>query len=510
MIRNMVTPEFTISQDNNHVYINVQAPYCNISRSEVHADRYVFLFMIYPYHLRLRLPGRIYKIDGMNGSFTCETGEFNLKFGKEIPGEYFPNLKKIKNSIQPHCDGANTHRDKELDEILMSFEETPPKTYAFGFAGKIKKDFRYIGDEFPLVFELLEPERFSSCKRHKIRTKYENRKFSILKHVFDSVDADLLQPILNAVAPWNEPDFDANCDFTEDEKSILWELPKSHYILNKQERQEVFLTLVDILYACCYARRTTTINEDEKDSSFPINKLSSTFTCFCTFKNMREVLKACYRRVQSFGVHTNFELCNKVKEDVATLLGKGKKPVIKFLIQAYEIINSGADGRYILNQLYVGDYLIYLQKCKEEHFQKLAKSVFETEVQKWDLDMNLYLTEYIAKMYQRTKTQGRMTELTLSLNDNKLIPRVSSRLRQAHDEEEEDVENNLATAASSEAAHNDTSDESPSSNPRQKHTRGPHSPDEPVMTGFSQWSMKNGTCLGVKMEITEVIIVGKV
>ncbi|XP_072934922.1 protein SHQ1 homolog [Epargyreus clarus] len=463
----MLTPRFKLSQDENHVFITLHAPYTNVGETEIHVDGQNFLFVSAPYFLRLRLPGKIVENDEAKGKYDCDSGDFNLQFVKETPGEKFENLDMITSLLAPRgIPDVNPSLVQELEETGISIEddeeEIPEDRFTYGFASKISKDFCDIGKEFPQIFELRAPERVAVDTRHHLRTQYENHKFSSDHYIADYFDEELLEPYLKAVAPWNAPDFKADSDFTEDEIGILKELPNKHYILTKKEHREVMLSLVDILFASCYDKRTT-LNDASVESSWTINKVSPTLTWFCTFNDMKEVLIACYRRAISFPIYRNFELCNRVKDDLASLLSKGKKFVIKNVIEIYNLFNLSNDARYILNQLYIKDYLIFLQKCKEEDFQNLAKSISETEVQKEDLGLDIHLIEAAAEMVHR-KEEGEIlvNEAALKMANMSLIPGLDTQHNNLN-ELEDDEDGWVTTSASSDSSSDDSSDESSSS-----------------------------------------------
>ncbi|CAH2248837.1 protein SHQ1 homolog [Pararge aegeria] len=429
----MLTPRFKLAQDENRVYITVHAPYTNIGETEIDVDGENVLFVSAPYFLRLRLPGRIVENDLSKGSYCCDSGDFKLVFEKETPGEHFENLDMITSLLAPRdIPDINPNLVEMLEEDGVTIEQEDSEDddgddailgcqYPFGFANSILTEFKEIGTEFPQIFELRVPELVPVNKRNTLREQYEEHKFSSDHYLADYFDKELLAPYLNATMAWVSPDFDQNIDFTEEEVSILKELPNKHYILTKAKCGQVFYGLIDILFGYCYDKRTT-LNDSNVESSWTINKLSATLSWFCVFNDMKEVLIACYRRALSYPIFRNFDLCNKIKNDLASLLRKGKKFVIKCVISIYQMFNLSNDARYILNQLYIKDYLIFLQKCRAEKFEELGNNIANINITKNDLSLEIVELEVAAVMVQQEESQIMENEMAVQMASMSLLP----------------------------------------------------------------------------------------
>lgn len=67
--------------------------------------------------------------------------------------------------------------------------------------------------------------------------------------------------------------------FDEVEFDLLKELPNKEYLLEVEDIKKLCLNIVDILYASCYNHRTT-LGENNVESGWTINKLSSTLCWF--------------------------------------------------------------------------------------------------------------------------------------------------------------------------------------------------------------------------------------
>lgn len=463
----MLTPRFKLTQDATRVFITVHAPYTNIGETEIDVDGENFLFVSSPYFLRLRLPGKIVENDGSKGSYTCDSGDFNFTFDKENPGEHFENLDMITSLLAPKdIPDVNPNLVEMLEEdgITIENEESNEneveKIFSFGFANKISTEFKDVGSEFVQIFELRVPEQVPVNERNLLREKYENHKFSSDHYLADFFDNELIGPYLSATVEWDSPNFNKDINFTEDEVSILKDLPNKHYILTKKEHQQVFLGLVDILFGYCYDKRTT-LNESTVESGWTINKLSSTLCWFCNFEDMKEVLVACYRRALTFPIFRNFELCHKVKNDLVSLLKKGKKFVIKCVIDIYRIFNQSTDARYILNQLYIKDYLIFLQKCQQEEFDQLCNNIANTEIKKNDLGLELDELEEAAKMVEQDEANIMENEMAVKMASMSLLPGLNrnNAVNQPNPPESESDSDDAETDSSDESEFLDSDDD---------------------------------------------------
>ncbi|XP_013142513.1 PREDICTED: protein SHQ1 homolog [Papilio polytes] len=436
----MLTPKFKLSQDENHVYIIVHAPYTNIRETEIDVDGENFLFVSSPYFLRLRLPGRIVENDNAKGSYICDSGDFNLTFDKENHGEHFENLDMITSLLAPRdIPDLNPTLVEMLEESGITGEEQGAScsksdgyttesdddttNYAYGFGNKVCVEFGDLAKEFPHVFELKEPDRVPIANRHELRIKYENRKFSNDHYLADFFEEEL-DIYINFEVFWRNENFNVeSIEFTDDEISLLKDLPNKSYLLSKSEYNQVMLGLVDILYGYCYDKHTTH-NETSVESTWTINKLSATLSWFCVFKEPKEVLISSYRRSLVYPIFRNFDLSRNVHDDLISLLRKGKMFIVKCLLEIYNLFNTSNQPRYILNQLYIKDYLIFVQKCRQEELDELCNNLANIDIEKKDVGFDLEEIEEAGKLVEREEALIIQNELACKLANIELIPGI--------------------------------------------------------------------------------------
>ena len=78
---------------------------------------------------------------------------------------------------------------------------------------------------------------------------------------------------------------------------------------------------------------------------------------------MEDVLIAAFRRSLCIPLYRNWKLAEQVLKDVLTVLKLGKKVILKCLLQTRKYFIDG-ENRYILNDLYINDYCVWVQYAR--------------------------------------------------------------------------------------------------------------------------------------------------
>ncbi|KAK1119846.1 hypothetical protein K0M31_012924 [Melipona bicolor] len=456
----MLTPRFEITQTDTEVAIIIHAPYANIKDTEVYVDGTDFRFYSTPYYLRLKLPGEIEENDLSFGSYDCGKGDFSLRFSKVVKGKYFENLDMISTLLAPPKkkstiisnievignpsansedinDISNKHEFKPNDENTngdewyihqnnsaenVSLLSTSPK---YGFASKISGALAAFELEWiKEIIDLPMPDTIPQSERRMLREKHEISDFNEEHYLADLMQPECIEPYISFIADWDILEKES-ISFNETEVDLLKELPNKEYLLNNEETHKLLLSLVDILFGCCYNHRTT-LGENTVESSWTINKLSSTLCWFDEFSNAEEVIKACFRRSICYPLFRNWDLSKKVFEDVKKIVKLGKKYIIKRFCEVHSLFNNSYEPRYILNQLYIKDYLIWLQQINESVIESLESLISNVEPSKNDMQLQLAELEQAAYSVQEEdliiensvhEIVDQMDELTVNDND---------------------------------------------------------------------------------------------
>lgn len=498
----MLTPRFEITQTDTEVVIIIHAPYATIKDTEVYVEGTDFRFYSTPYYLRLKLPGEIEENDSSFGSYDCEKGDFCLRFSKVNPGEYFENLDMIstllapskkKNINVPNIEvignpSANSEDINEvsnegngtLDENTNGDEwyihqnnptETVPllsSSPKYGFANKISGALvAFESTWIKEVIDLPMPDVTPQSERKILREKRELSDFNEEHYLADLMQPECIEPYILFTADWDNLEKD-NVSFNENEVDLLKELPNKEYLLNNEETHKLLLSLVDILFGNCYNHRTT-LGENTVESSWTVNKLSSTLTWFDDFSTPEEVVRACFRRSICYPLFRNWKLSTKVFEDVKKVIKLGKKYIIKRFCEIHGMFNNSCEPRYILNQLYIKDYLIWLQQINESLIELLDSLIANIQPSKEEMALDLVELEQAAYSVQEEdliiensvhEIVDQIDELAINDNDKNKLSSSSSSSDSSDTDSESDSESSTSTTTTSDSSSLDSDDAS--------------------------------------------------
>lgn len=410
----MLTPFFELSQTDNEVFLVIKAPLANVSNAELTVNGDTIIFYCSPYYLRLHLPGQVIENEADEGKYNCDNQEFLFSFLKANKNEHFPDLDMIgkllvpkkKHTIKPvieDCSPAEGAPDSESDDdslgyIRQEIINSNASCAKFGFANKGQGIGNHLSSEFNEILDFTDFENTSTDERSVLREADEQSKFSE-----DHYLADLMEGCdeINGLVYWKPAWVDYTDDkvkFSREEIELFKTLGNRDYLLDEWEKKTALFSLVDILFAFAYNHRTT-LGEYSVESAWTINKLSATLSWFQSFKTLKEVKVACIRRSLVFPLYRHWELTQEVIRDTVNILKSGRRQVLKCIIAIYKMFNS-SEPRYLLNELYITDYCIWVQKISEKKIKKLGDLFEKEEVSKSDIGFELEELEAAALMVQ--------------------------------------------------------------------------------------------------------------
>ncbi|XP_076647425.1 protein SHQ1 homolog isoform X2 [Halictus rubicundus] len=484
----MLTPRFEITQTDTEVAIVIYAPYANIKDTEVYVDGTDFRFYSTPYYLRLKLPGEIEENDSSYGSYDCEKGDFSLKFSKVNKGEHFENLDMIttllappkkKTNIIPNIEvignpSANSEdineSSNENDSIVNDENTNGDEWYIhqnnptnpmpllasspkYGFANKVS--VALLAFESVWIKEIIDlpsPDTVPQSERKSIREKHELSDFNEEHYLADLMQPECIEPYIKYTAEWEILDKE-HISLNETEVDLLKELPNKEYLLSNEETYKLLLSLVDILFGSCYNHRTT-LGDNTVESSWTINKLSSTLSWFDDFSNADEVIRACFRRSVCYPLFRNWNLSLKVLEDVKKVIKLGKKYIIKRFCEIHDLFNNSPEPRYVLNQLYIKDYLVWLQQINESSIKSLDTLIADIQPSKEDMGFDLVELEQAAYSVQEE-------DLIIENSVHEMVDQVDDLI--INDNEQDKLSSSSSSSDSSDTDSESDSDSSSSS-----------------------------------------------
>ncbi|XP_030062744.1 protein SHQ1 homolog [Microcaecilia unicolor] len=433
----MITPAFELSQDPDFLTISIRVPYARVSEFDVYYEGEDFKFYAKPYFLRLTLPGRIVEDGREKASYNAEEGIFTVQIPKETPGQHFEGLSmltallapKRTRSAKPLVEEIGAPADLEEDEDFdwqieqTPFEETadvlnPPCSYGFG---NLRSGvFKRLQDELSDVIDLKDPDATLPADCRQKRLAAEDAKFDASHYLADLFDDEAIQHILTYKAWWidgscpsgkTEVSEETKCQepdnmvsFSEEEKEQLRKFTNKSYLLDKRSHRQVFLSLIDILLAYSY-EICVTEGEKNVESSWNIRKLSGTLCWLESYTCVQDVLVSFGRRVLSYPLYRHFSLVTKAIRDVTILLQLGKAAVLKCLLDIHKIFQEN-DPAYILNDLYVTDYCIWIQKVKSKKLAALGKILQTSRLSKADMNFELEELEAAARLVKEEEDEA--------------------------------------------------------------------------------------------------------
>lgn len=362
--------------------------------------------------------------------YDCDKGTFTITLPKAKHGEYFPDLDMITSLMavpkarakinlieEVSADGeCSTNAQQQLpyeddeDEIEWTFEEQqqrPPDSELngdllvvskYGFANSKSNVFKSMGEEVALAVDCGHVDSKKSQVRRTERTEDEMNKFDdeyYLSCLYEEQEA--VERLLDFRPYWHTK---SQVELDDQDLYDLKNLSSRSYLLDKDQKRLVLLSLLDILAAYAYEMRVGE-GETSPESNWTVCKLSATLSWLEDhFASVNDVAVSFMRRSLIFPLHRNYRLSQKVLEDVVAILLCGKKCVLKCLLDIRRILNSGCDSRYILNDLYINDYCVWIQKVKQSTLEKLAESLGKVtrQISKQDLDLDLVLLEKAAEL----------------------------------------------------------------------------------------------------------------
>ncbi|XP_077181307.1 protein SHQ1 homolog isoform X2 [Paroedura picta] len=296
---------------------------------------------------------------------------------------------------------------------------TAVATSSFSFGNQKSDVFCRLQEELSEVIDIKNPDVTPADERRKKRLAAEAAKFDADHYLADFFEDEAIRHLLQ-YKPWwvtayakkkdsqkhnthDEFNQTAVVSFTEEEKEQLRKFPNRTYLLDKRTSHQVYLSLLDILLAYSYEVYTTE-GEKNVESPWNIRKLSATLCWLETFTSVTEVLESFGRRVLCYPLYRHFSLVTRALNDVVMILQLGKSAVLKCLLDIHKIFREN-DPSYILNDLYVTDYCIWIQKTKSKKLAALAECVQKAELSKAKLGFEVDELETAALLVQEEEKE---------------------------------------------------------------------------------------------------------
>ncbi|NXR35178.1 SHQ1 protein, partial [Zosterops hypoxanthus] len=445
----MITPAFELTQDPDFLTVKIRVPYARASEFDIYFEGEDFKFYAKPYFLRqvvekgisffifffvcrLTLPGRIVEDGREKASYNTDEGigTFTIQLPKEVPGQYFEGLDMLTSLLAPKksrsakplveemaasaelSEEDEEEFDWEMEQVPYE-ESTPALQHPYGFGNLRAGVFQRLQDELSDVIDIKDPDQTPAEERRRKRLAAEAAKFEPDHYLADFFEDEAIKHLLK-YKPWwidahkkmtalqgeshQEHDSPPFVVLSEEEREQMRKFTNKSYLLDKRSRQHVYLGLIDILLAYCYEIR---VNEGDKnvESSWNIRKLSATLCWLESFSSIHDVLVSFGRRVLCYPLYRHFELVTSAFNDTVKILQLGKAAVLKCLLDIHKIFME-SDPAYILNDLFITDYCIWIQKVKSKKLAALCESLQKATLSKSHMGLELEELEAAAVLVQ--------------------------------------------------------------------------------------------------------------
>uniref|UniRef100_A0A7S0HWJ0 CS domain-containing protein n=1 Tax=Hanusia phi TaxID=3032 RepID=A0A7S0HWJ0_9CRYP len=463
----MITPIFRVDQSATHVCIVMRTPYVKAEELEMDVSPFTAKLYVRPYFLSLTFKQPLRDDGTEKASWDVEKGEMSVSIAKLTPGEHFENLssltellkkptKKAGKELIQEVGGqaAGDGEEEDVDEVFewevdQNLPEEEPEDILrrskYGFNDRHQGVFKDRQEFQSEVVDLIDPDAVPSSERTALRMKDEDEKFgdNFEHYLCDTFNnEENIRELLDFKCPWEddnaemkderlqagmetlslrttlkevteEYDIDFSkiemsnsnmigwqSDYTSEERDVLLKLSKREFLMSSQEKKRALIGLVDILFGFAYDHRTT-LGEGTCESGWTVVKLSCTLCWLDTPRDVEASVCACMRRAISFPLYRHWELAQRVLQDVLHIIRKGRQSIVRSLIRVKHLLTQGE--RYLLNILYIDDYLVWLQSLSDKEFSNktkiladhLAKAI--SSLHKSQCGWNLPLLEQEAK-----------------------------------------------------------------------------------------------------------------
>jgi protein SHQ1 len=135
----------------------------------------------------------------------------------------------------------------------------------------------------------------------------------------------------------------------------------------------LYLTLLTLLFSYAYESRTTR-QDPTPESAWTISTLTAAFSALdpppystCSLSSLSDselfaTLMPSYRRSLAFPLYRSFALAEACRMDVSDLLLKGKRTIVRCLLEMKHILDHH-EVYYIYSKLWVDDFCVWVQAC---------------------------------------------------------------------------------------------------------------------------------------------------
>lgn len=409
----MITPRFSLRQDESKIYVEIRAPHFKMADLELMVDKEMFLFSLPPYYLRLRFPGQLVDDEDRpaHAEFNSSAGTINVSIPKANVGEEFQDLDMVSKLLargsqlenQPtnagkplieELDGQNGpselnfNADGSIDWEIDQEMPSEPVSLA-GTAQKYGFDDGYSelvgisvmnGND---INELSSPETMTPEQRQETRASSEEEKFDAEYYLCDLFDNAYISQELVSYKP------STSTQLSDEEQQKLLQLKYKSYILSHPK--QTYIAILGFLFGACYDLRTN-MGDSTVESAWTIGKLCPQIACLDnSFTKIKDIMISCSRRALAFPLYRHWQLTMKVWDDVYEVLQLGKPAILKMFIRLLLLFER--DLYSVYTHIWIQDMTIWIQSANELAIKSLAVELKAANLCKEDVDFDLVAIE---------------------------------------------------------------------------------------------------------------------
>ncbi|XP_060078474.1 protein SHQ1 homolog [Ylistrum balloti] len=457
----MLTPAFELLQDKSYLTLVIKAPYAKVSDAEIFIEDEEVRFFSKPYFLRLNLPGKLIEDGRESAKYNSDDGSFTIKIPKATEGEIFEGLDMLTKLLTPKGQtsaaspliqvldssteatnpaGTELEIDEDfdwhIDQKVYVEEELPLDAPKYGFGNTKSGVFKRLQEDIIDVVSLRDPDGCCPTERREKRTQAEQDKFDPDYYLADLYDDGIVQDLMNYRAPWEKQlKSMEQVKFTDSENEKMRNLPKKEYLLEEKQLIGIYLGLVDLLFAYAYNHRSTE-SENNVESAWTICNLSATLSWLDEFHSIEDVVVSSLRRSLCYPLYRQWAFSTKVLSDTRHILKQGKTYILKCLLEIEDLLTH-TYPYYILNNLYITDYCVWIQTASDKRLASLTDALTTMSVHKDMVGLNLCEVEVEAA----EENDHSVNVLTESVSQIGLLPHkgvlVSSNTKDSDDDSTE-------------------------------------------------------------------------
>ncbi|TFK27328.1 SHQ1-domain-containing protein, partial [Coprinopsis marcescibilis] len=439
----MITPRFSCSQTEASVVVSMYCPSIRAADVEINVDETLLSVHVNPYYLRLNFPHNVMEDDVSSAKYDPGAGYLTITLTKETRGQNFEDLDLLAKLLAPRPTKitpsievlASAEAEDDLSEKLEDMSLGPENAE---FEAAIENDWQIpqkVPDALPELHTTLEKpygflDMHSGYLRHaghteneinelgpiaetcpkqertRLRTEHEETKWDPEHYMADFADDEYIQDLLQ----WKHPYLTDNnaFEYTEEENLEILQLPRREYLATARQTHELYLTLATLLFAYSYESRTNQL-DPTPESAWTMCNLIPAFTALdppsashdwspehsgqFSKNELKATLLPSYRRSLSFPLYRSFALAEKCRSDTAGLLSKGRRTVMRCLLDMKRILDRH-EVYYVYSKIWLDDFCVWVQSsASDDALVQLSKVLRETPMDKESIGWHLEALE---------------------------------------------------------------------------------------------------------------------